>query len=133
MAAVLGSASVSIDYGSFEFVLEHASRGDLFYFDPPYAPVSATANFTSYTACGFADNDQRRLRDVAVELAQRGCHVIVSNSTAPMIEELYERGRTARRAGLRTYRVDARRAINSNASLRGKVTEFIISNVTPTA
>lgn len=131
VAAVLSSGDVNVDYGSFESVLERASSGDLLYFDPPYAPVSATANFTGYTAAGFAENDQRRLRDVAIDLANRGCHVVVSNSTAPIIEKLYESNRAARRAGLRTHRVAARRAINSNASLRGNVTEFIISNVIP--
>jgi hypothetical protein len=58
--------------------------------------------------------------------------VIVSNSTAPIIRELYEMNRTARRAGLRAHRVPARRAINSKASRRGDVAEYIISNVTPT-
>ena len=131
VAAVLGARSVKIRYGGFEMVLKRAKRDDLLYFDPPYAPVSDTANFTGYTAFGFSNDDQRRLQEVVVELAQRGCHVILSNSTAPVIEELYEKSRAARSVGLRAHRVSARRAINSKASLRGDVTEYIISNVTP--
>jgi DNA adenine methylase len=103
------------------------------YFDPPYAPLTATSNFTSYTALGFSADDQRHLQEVVVELAGRGCHVIVSNSTAPLITALYEKNRTAKRAGLRAYKVAARRAINSNAARRGEIAEYIISNVTPSA
>jgi len=131
VAAVLRTPTVSIAYGSFESVLNLAEKGDLFYFDPPYAPLSETANFTSYTAFGFSNDDQRRLQTVVIELANRGCHIIVSNSTAPIIRELYETSRRARRAGLRTYKVPARRAINSKATHRGDVAEYIISNVVP--
>jgi len=132
VAAVIGTGTVKIGYGSFELVLKRAKKGDLLYFDPPYAPLSETANFTGYTAFGFSNDDQRQLQKVVIELARRGCHVIVSNSTAPIIRELYESNRTARRAGLRAHRVPARRAINSKATHRGDVAEYIISNVVPT-
>lgn len=131
VAAIIGGPGVKIRYGGFELALEHAKRHDLLYFDPPYAPVSDTANFTSYTASRFSSEDQQRLQQAVIELAGRGCHVIVSNSTAPLIKELYETDRAARSAGLRTYRVPARRAINSKASRRGDVAEYIISNVMP--
>jgi DNA adenine methylase len=131
VAAVLGAPEVNIRYGGFELALEHAHRHDLLYFDPPYAPVSETSNFTGYTASRFSSEDQRRLQQAVVELAARGCYVIVSNSTAPIIRELYETNPTARRAGLRAHRVPARRAINSKATRRGDVAEYIISNVEP--
>jgi len=131
VAALLGTRGVHIRYGGFEVALERANRHDLLYFDPPYAPVSDTANFTGYTACRFSSDDQRRLQQVVIELAERGCHVILSNSTAPIIRDLYETNRMARSAGLRAYKVAARRAINSKASHRGDVTEYIISNVAP--
>jgi hypothetical protein len=65
-----------------------------------------------------------------VELAGRGCAVVVSNSTADVVSQLY-RAPEARRAGLETYRIPARRAINSKAASRGTVDEYIISNVKP--
>jgi len=130
-AAVLGAPAVNVSYGSFDLVLAQARPGDFLYFDPPYAPVSTTSSFTAYTAFGFSDDDQRRLQQVAIELAQRGCHVVVSNSTAPIIAELYEEDRAAGRAGLRAHTVAARRAINSKATMRGGVAEYIISNVPP--
>jgi DNA adenine methylase len=132
VAAVIGAPGVKVRYGGFELALEHAQQHDLLYFDPPYAPVSDTANFTGYTASRFSSEDQTRLQQAVIELAGRGCYVIVSNSTAPLIRDLYETNRTARRAGLRTHRVPARRAINSKATHRGDVAEYIISNVTPT-
>src|SRR6185295_2485545 len=45
--------AVQLDVYPFEVMLERAGRGDFVYLDPPYAPVSGTARFTSYTADGF--------------------------------------------------------------------------------
>jgi len=115
--------------GSFDLARDEAAPGDFVYFDPPYAPISRTAAFTSYTAGGFGAGDQRRLQSVVIELARRGCHVLLSNSTAGEIAALYEQSLDARRAGLRVARVPARRAINSNASRRGAVDEFLITNI----
>jgi DNA adenine methylase len=131
VAHLLRGAHVRVKYDSFESVLDQSRSGDFVYFDPPYAPLSATANFTGYTASGFTDDDQRRLQRVAIDLAQRGCHVTISNSTAPIIKDLYDKNRDARRAGFAAHTVAARRAINSNASLRGEIAEYIITNVQP--
>ncbi len=122
---------VRLQAGSFDRVLSGARPGDFIYIDPPYAPLSATAHFTSYTAGGFGREAQVRLRDLAVDLARRGCHVLLSNSTAPAIRELYVDDRRARAAGLRAHEVPARRAINSRASARGPVMEYLIANIRP--
>ena len=122
-------AGARLLHGSFEIVRDVAERGDFVYFDPPYAPLSRTATFTSYTAGGFDAEDQQRLQAVAIDLARRGCHVLLSNSTAGDIAALYERSPEARQAGLHVHRVAARRAINSNAARRGAVDEFLITNV----
>jgi len=127
-AAALRAPGVRLMWGSFELADGVARRGDFLYFDPPYAPVSRTANFTSYTAARFTSADQQRLRQLIVRLARRGCHVLCSNSTAGEIEALYEHP-TARTAGLRTCRVLARRAINSDPSKRGVVEEYLVTNV----
>jgi len=84
--------------------------------------VSKTADFNSYHADGFDRDDQRRLRDVAVDLAERNVSVLISNS--PPVTELYEEYD----AFSVTY-VDATRAINSDASNRGEVAEVLITNV----
>ncbi len=128
-ADALAGPRVRLVWGSFESVRDLAAPGDFVYCDPPYAPLSATANFTSYTATRFSDADQKQRQQLVVALARRGCRVLVSNSTADAIAELYERNRAARAAGLRAIRIPARRAINSNAARRGPVDEFLITNI----
>jgi DNA adenine methylase len=129
VARAFRAPGVTLMHGSFDEALREARRGDLVYCDPPYAPLSATANFTSYTATGFTGRDQKRLLDGVLAAAIRGAAVMVSNSTAPSIAALYE-SRAVRRLGLRAYRVPARRAINSRASARGPVEEFLLTNLT---
>ena len=126
----LSGLGAAIEHARYDAVLDTARRGDFVYLDPPYAPLSATASFTSYTAARFDADDQRRLQRVVFELARAGCHVMLSNSTAPEITDLYDGNADARRAGIRAYRVPARRAINSNAARRGAIEECVITNVT---
>lgn len=104
----------------FEDVVADAKAGDFCYFDPPYAPLSATSDFTSYTADGFTHADQIRLRDCALALKRRGVHVLLSNSSAPSILELYSEGFTIER-------VLARRNVNSNGAGRGAIEELLIT------
>ena len=129
VSTTLSELSVRIEHAAFDAVLRWASEGDFIYFDPPYAPLSATAHFTSYTSDGFGSEDQRRLQHILIELAKRRCHVLLSNSTAREIASLYDGNADAEKAGLRAHKVPARRAINSNASRRGHVLEYVITNV----
>jgi DNA adenine methylase len=128
VAAALGSRGVTLSQGSFDGALLEAGKGDFVYCDPPYAPVSRTACFANYTAKGFRQDDQARLQHALIAAAERGAHVVLSNSSAPDIERLYSTSE-ARRAQLRIERVKARRAINSRAESRGPVTELVITNV----
>ncbi len=129
VAGALAARRVRLEHASFESVLDGAGPGDFFYIDPPYAPLSRTANFTGYTTPRFGPEDQQRLQQVVVALARRGCHVLVSNSTATMASGLYEGNREAEAAGFRTWRVPARRAINSRADRRGHVEELLVANI----
>lgn len=129
VADALSSRGVRLVFGSFEAARGVAEAGDFLYVDPPYAPLSRTARFTSYTAARFSSEDQSRLQQLVVDIARRGCHVLLSNSTAPEIAALYDNNREARTAGLQTFRVAARRAINSNAARRGTVDEYLITNI----
>ena len=132
VATALPQPGLTLDRARFDRTIDSAQAGDFLYFDPPYAPLSKTARFTSYTMEGFDAGDQQRLRDVVVTLARRGCHVVMSNSTAPEITKLYEGNKAVNAAGLRCYRVPARRAINSKGGRRGSVNEYIITNVVNT-
>ncbi len=127
-AAVLAHAEIARTH--FTASLQLPGEGDLVYLDPPYAPLTRTANFRSYTAAGFSDADQRQLRDDVLRLAERGAFVVLSNSTAPAVVKLYE-DPAVRKAGLRCHRVKARRAINTDATRRGLVEELVVSNVEP--
>jgi DNA adenine methylase len=116
-AALRGAAC---ELAPFEAVLDEARGGDFVYFDPPYHPLSATADFTSYTAAGFTAADQERLASVFARLDDRGCAVMLSNSDTPFTRRLYARWRVER--------VLAPRAINSRADRRGAVGEIIVRN-----
>lgn len=129
----LSALGAVVDYAPYDAVLDVARPRDFVYLDPPYAPLSTTASFTSYTADRFDADDQRRLQEVVIRLAKRRCHVVLSNSTAPEIAALYDGNAEAEQAGIRARRVPARRAINSNAARRGAIEEYVITNVRPQA
>lgn len=131
-SAALSAPEVTVTCESFDRSAARARPGDFVYFDPPYAPLGPTASFRHYTAGGFSDADQARLQALAVGLAGRGVHVLLSNSSADSIVGLYGQ-RTARSAGLRIRRVPARRAINTRADRRGPVDELVVSNLPPVA
>lgn len=118
----LNNNNISILNGDFEDAIKDAKKGDLVYFDPPYVPLSPTENFTGYTADGFGYTEQVRLRDVFVELDKRGVYVIISNSSADLVYELYKP------VAKKIIEVGATRMINSNAKKRGKVNELLIAN-----
>jgi len=101
----------------FRKTVEDAARGDFVYFDPPYDPLTKTANFTSYTQGSFGDDDQRALAELAKALVARGVRVMLSNSDTPFVRSIYR--------GLKIDRVKCPRAINSDASRRGDVDEVI--------
>lgn len=102
----------------FEKVLRRARAGDLVYFDPPYEPLNRTSNFTSYTRDNFTAEDQARLAVVFRKLRDKGATVMLSNSTAPLIRELY--------APFQIHQVEAHRFINSKADKRNKIKELLI-------
>ncbi|MBO6940604.1 MAG: DNA adenine methylase [Deltaproteobacteria bacterium] len=117
-SAALQSAEIQCQ--GFEGLLRSAKPGDFIYLDPPYEPVSRTASFTSYSKDGFSQEDQTRLRDVFAALDQRGCKLMLSNSDVPFIRELY--------ADWNIHVVHAARAVNSDASGRGKVPEVVVTS-----
>ena len=115
--------NVEIKKQDYKEVLKKTKKGDFVYFDPPYYPVSKTASFTSYTSESFLEKEQIELRDTFIELHKRGCFVMLSNSDTPFINKIYSEPK-----GLRITKVQAGRAINSDASKRGKITEVLVTN-----
>jgi DNA adenine methylase len=117
--ALQGVATVHDDFGGLA-AAGRADKGDFVYFDCPYWPVSASADFTAYTKEPFGPSEQMRLRNLALTLKRRGVHVLLSNADVEPVRALYAKGFTVER-------VEARRAINSDASKRGSVGEVLIT------
>lgn len=104
----------------FENAVEKAKKGDFIYFDPPYHPLTKTANFTGYNENNFGEDDQIRLSEVFRDLDKRGCKIMLSNSDTKFVKSLYE--------GFRIGKVLANRQINCKATGRGKIKELVIMN-----
>lgn len=104
----------------FSKCLEFADSNDFIYFDPPYQPISNTANFTSYTKDNFSVEDQKSLSNVFKKLDDRGCKVMLSNSYNEFILDLYR--------DYNIHTLSAKRAINSDAYGRGKIKEVLVTN-----
>lgn len=121
-AAAAALQGVMLRPGDFAQVVKNATAGDFVYFDPPYAPLNATSSFTSYNQYGFDVADQRRLAQTVHDLTRRGCRVMLSNSAASLVYELYEG------YGYRLIPIMARRNINSKAHSRGPIKELLIVN-----
>jgi DNA adenine methylase len=113
-------STATILHGDFELIRDYAKPGMFIYFDPPYHPVSETANFTKYTADDFTEKDQIRLAQLFKDLDSMGCLLMLSNSDTPFIRELYK--------DYNITVVKARRAINCRADRRGPITELVIRN-----
>ena len=116
--------NVNILCTDFSYITKYANRGELCYLDPPYQPISSTANFTSYSSDGFDFSDQMRLRDACVELHDKGVYFVLSNGYAKEIINLYEEINP-----FLIETVKAKRSISSKASTRGPVNEILVTNI----
>jgi len=122
VSKILQSKKIKISCRDFEAVLGDAKKGDLVYFDPPYQPVSSTANFTSYTHRDFTEDDLERLADLGDQLNSKGCYVLLSNSNSKTVKDFFSKKHW------KISSIDANRAINSNAQKRTGHKEIIIKN-----
>lgn len=118
---------VDILCGDFEQTLNYANNNSLFYFDPPYKPLSNTSSFNAYAKDGFNDEEQIRLRDFCNKLNVLNHTWILSNSDVKgkdqkddFFDELY--------SDFNIQRVEAKRNINANPGKRGKLKELLITN-----
>lgn len=126
--ALRDGGRVTLRSEDFGKVLADARKGDFVYFDPPYAPLSETSSFTSYTREGFVQQDQARLSDVFKSLDKKGCKLLLSNSYQeqtfrPLYARYFDEGSVKV--------VDATRAINSVGNRRGPIKELLITNYGP--
>lgn len=117
--------------GDFEATFEHAHGNTLFYFDPPYRPLSETSSFNDYTKEAFNDDAQIRLKEFCDRINESGFHFMLTNSDCKgknekdyFFDELYQ--------AYQIERVWASRSINSNPKKRGKLTEILVHNYVET-
>jgi len=127
---LLNKCEIEILTGDFSNTANFVEENNLtfFYFDPPYRPLSATSSFNSFVKENFNDDSQRKLsnfcRDLALKenvlwmLSNSDCSA--KNPEDTFFEDIYN--------GFDIQRVFASRAVNANASKRGKLTELLIRN-----
>lgn len=114
-------ANISVrDYK--ELLYNKMGEGDFIYLDPPYSPTSRTSSFTGYTNNGFKDKDQEELANIFKKLDKQGCKVLLSNSDAALVKELY----SGYSSGI--VEIHALRSINSKATKRSGHKELLIRN-----
>jgi DNA adenine methylase len=119
VAASAAFENVEFACGDFTEVTRDLGQGDFVYFDPPYVPVSSTADFTSYAAGGFGPSDQTRLVEELTRLRDAGVLGMLSNADTPDTRELY--------ADFNVASVSAPRSINSDVSRRGMAAELLVT------
>lgn len=119
---------VEILCGDFTQTGIYANKNSIFYFDPPYKPLTETSSFTSYTVRGFDDNEQIRLRDFCNNITANNAMFVASNSDP---KEECEEGNFFDKIynHFTIKRVYASRMINANASGRGKLSEIMVTNI----
>lgn len=118
---------VEILTGDFESTFHYAMGNTLFYFDPPYRPLSETSSFTDYSKDSFNDDAQIRLKKFCDRINDSGYKFLLSNSDCKreneetsFFDDLFN-----------AYQIDrvwAARYINSNPLKRGKLTEILVRN-----
>ncbi len=118
---------VEIIEGDFEQTLDYAEGQTLFYFDPPYRPLSETSNFNDYTKEAFNDESQVRLKSFCDRIEENGYKFMLSNSDC--------KGRNGEEGffsvlyhAYRIERVMASRNVNANGAKRGKIPEILVHN-----
>jgi len=122
VSKILQSSNLEFFCRDFEQSLHDIKRDDFVYFDPPYQPVSQTANFTSYTNKSFTDDDLQRLASLAEKLDSIGCKVLLSNSKSQTVKNSF----SSSKWNIKEIRVN--RAINSNSAKRTGHSEVLIKN-----
>ena len=121
VSGILQSQKITITCRDFSSILEDAKKDDFIYFDPPYQPVSQTANFTSYTNRDFNFEDLKRLADLCNDLDSKGCKVILSNSNTSEVKDMFDRN-------WKIKKIQVNRAINSDSKKRTGHSELVIKN-----
>lgn len=107
----------SLHNQDFINTMASAQPGDVIYCDPPYVPLSETANFTAYTSDGFGRQEQEALAEMAKTLSKRGISVVISNHDTLFTQSAYDS------AQIISFKV--RRSISCKGDARGQASEML--------
>ncbi|EHQ8143104.1 Dam family site-specific DNA-(adenine-N6)-methyltransferase [Escherichia albertii] len=120
MEAFLGAEGRSeFVCGDFAVVIEAAGEGDVIFCDPPYEPLPNTEGFTNYSGHDFKFEEQKRLVSLLMDAHRRGAKILITNSGAPNIRELYQD------SGFRVEPLFARRSVSCKGNTRGVAHDVI--------
>ena len=103
------------DFGA---TMQNTKQGDVIYCDPPYVPLSTSANFTTYSAGGFSLVDQQLLAHLATDCANQGVPVLISNHNTAYTRKIY-------RDAHKTKRFKVQRYISCNGGKRNSAGEIL--------
>lgn len=84
--------SAEFIHADFRETFTMAKPGDVIYCDPPYVSLSSAPGFSGYTDKGFSNADQIELVRLAMESANRGIVVAISNHDTPFTRHHYQHG-----------------------------------------
>lgn len=115
----LNTCNITVTTSDFEHACQTVQPDDFVYFDSPYLPESATADFTAYTQTGFTLEDHHRLAELYTTLNAQGAKLMLSNNSTPLAHTLYRR--------YNIVTIPARRNINRDGAKRTS-TEIIVTN-----
>ena len=118
---------VTIMCGDYKKLINLIDENTFVYFDPPYKPLTNTANFTSYTENSFDDKKQIELSNFINEIHKKGAKILLSNSD-PKNSNPKDNFFDILYSDYKIKRVDATRMINCSGKSRGKIKELLISN-----
>lgn len=106
LARLKACDEVILEVADFRQVFAGLNPGDVVYCDPPYAPLSATANFAQYEAGDFGPDDQRALARAIHTASGQGVPVVLSNHDTPFVMTTYISPSS------KVYQFEARRSIS---------------------
>jgi DNA adenine methylase len=106
--------------GDYKKIMPFIKKGDFIFFDPPYAPLSATASFTSYTNSSFGGTQQQELKEFCDYVNKIGAYFMLSNSNSDFIKDLYKE--------YNINLLNINRMISAKAESRGKIKEVFVTN-----
>ena len=116
----LNEHEVTILNGDYHKILSYLDQDCFVYLDPPYYPISKTANFTQFQKENFKEDSQYQLFEFCKELHKRGIKFMLSNSDVPEIRNLYQ--------DFDIHVIEVSRKVNSNTAKRNAVNELAIIN-----